>query len=277
MQVFAKRIMDLGELDGAVLLFGGPYSNFQALSGLSAWAELAGIPAERVICTGDIVGYCAQPVETVRRFRDLGYRSIAGNCERQIATRAAECGCGYDEGSTCSRLAVGWYNFANAQLQHEVRDWFATLPKWITFRHAGRRCVVIHGGASDISRFLWSCSDDQAFLSEITLLERDIGPVDCVIAGHSGQAFDRRIGRHRWINAGVIGMPDNSGTPETAFAVLEGGDLRFQHLHYDAKAARLAMEAAGLIDGYHLTLTDGWWPSEEVLPTELTRQGLAIG
>ena len=64
-----KEITHIGTKKGKLLLFGGVYSNLQALEKLIAIAEEEGIPAENCICTGDITGYCAQPEETIATFR----------------------------------------------------------------------------------------------------------------------------------------------------------------------------------------------------------------
>ncbi|HKL26714.1 MAG TPA: metallophosphoesterase family protein, partial [Desulfuromonadales bacterium] len=67
-----RRIVDLGCLNGPVLIFGGPYSNLAATQAMRAKAEELEIPPERTICTGDVVAYCAEPRETVDLIRDWG-------------------------------------------------------------------------------------------------------------------------------------------------------------------------------------------------------------
>lgn len=52
---------DLGDLDGPVLVFGGPYSNLQATRALIARADQLGVPSQNLICTGDVVAYCGDP------------------------------------------------------------------------------------------------------------------------------------------------------------------------------------------------------------------------
>ena len=138
------------------------------------------------------------------------------------------------------------------------------------------RAAVIHGGVSDIARFLWPNSPQSEFETEIKLLRHYVGDVDLVVAGHCGFAFTRQIGPVTWINAGAIGMPGHCGDPRTRFAVLENQKPQFHHLSYDHYAASQAMKDAGLHQGYHKSLVDGYWPSEEVLPAELRRE-LAIG
>ena len=271
------QVRDLGELDGPLLIFGGPYSNLQATQAVMAEAERRGIAPERMICTGDIVAYCAQPAETVAAMRDLGCAVVAGNCERQLAARAGDCGCGFEVGTLCDRLSAGWYAQAEAAMSDAAREWMAALPDMITFVHDGRRHAVIHGGARDISRFLWSVSDDDEFIEEIEYIQSVVGGIACVLAGHCGLAFTRRIGPVDWVNAGAIGMPPNDGRPETAFAILERGRATLHRLPYAHEAAQAAMRAAGLTQGYDTALGTGYWPSEEGLPPALRRAAVASG
>jgi len=265
------RHCDLGTIDGAVTLFGGPYSNLQALE------ALAGVVQGEAICTGDLVAYCADPMASVARVRAMGAAVVAGNCERQLAAGALDCGCGFDTGSTCDLLSGPWYAHARAELTPDVRDWMASLPDVISFRHAGARYAVIHGGMTDISRFLWPTSPEVDFATEIGAIEAAIGAVDAVIAGHCGLAFERRIGAHWWINAGAIGMPPNDGDVRGAYAILAQGQLTFHRLRYDHTRAAAAMRAAKLTQGYERALETGYWPSEDVLPVPLRRAARASG
>ena len=265
--------LDLGELNDPVLIFGGPYSNLQATRCvLDAAAKLA-IPADHVICTGDIVAYCANPVETISAIRDFGCAVVSGNCEQQLAAYQEDCGCGFDEGTVCDRLSASWYAYANRSVGAADRDWMADLPDLISFTHQKRRYVVVHGGLSDVSRFIWSCSADSVLSEEIDLVRGLVPDVDCVIAGHSGIPFNRRILGVDWINAGVVGMPAHDGSTETCFARLSENKITFHHLAYDHVAANKAMQAAGLTQGYDQALLDGYWPSEDVLPEELRVSG----
>ena len=268
------RHSDLGHLDGPVVVFGGPYSNFQATRAVLDHVQSMGaVP----ICTGDVVAYCARPRDTIAAIRRANCAVVAGNCEQQLATGAPDCGCGFDAGSTCDLLSAGWYGFASAQMQAQDRAWMADLPDVITFTHAGKRCAVIHGGVRDVAQFLWSTSPDAAFEAEWDVLERLIGPVDQIWAGHSGIPFQRTLRRGDWINAGVIGMPPHDGRAATRFAVLEQGRVRICDLDYDAQGAAADMVAAGLTQGYHASLTSGYWPSEDVLPPALRVSALAKG
>lgn len=267
------QVQDLGELQGPVLLFGGPYSNLPATRQLLKVAGDIGISPTQMICTGDVVAYCADPVETLAMIRDSGCAVVAGNCERQLAKRALDCGCGFAAGTVCDVLSAGWYGFCAGKIGQNDRTWMANLPDWISFQHDGARYVVVHGGASDIARMLWPVSPKAAFAAEFDRVTVEIGRVDAIICGHSGIAFQRQTAQGRWINAGVIGMPPNDGQPETRFAILDAGKLQFHRLSYPAQQARDAMQSAGLTQGYQRALTEGYWPSEEVLPPEMRAKG----
>ena len=260
---------DLGVLDQDVLLFGGPYGNRQALDAVFASAQAAGIAADHVICTGDIVAYCGAPAACVAAVRASGCAVMAGNCEVQLAQGAPDCGCGFDEGTTCDRLSVAWYAYAQTQLDVAERMWMAELPDVLSFVHHGQRYGVLHGGVSDVARFIWATDGEAVFAQEWAALEAVTGPVDAVIAGHSGLPFVRQTTRGPWINAGVIGMPPHDGAPQTRFAVLRAGQVRIEALEYDVQGACDDMTAAGLPSEYRDALKSGYWPSEDVLPAAL--------
>lgn len=260
------QVADWGILDDPLVVFGGPYSNRHALDALIKEAR-----GTTLLCTGDVVAYCAEPAQTIARLRSAGAYVIAGNCEKQLAAGAMDCGCGFDEGSACDLLSAGWFAFADRHVGAEAREWMAGLPDIVVFRHAGARYGVIHGGVRDVAQFLWSVSPKHELEAEWQALEALTGPINHVISGHSGIAFMRDIQAGRWINAGVIGMPPNRGTPETEFVRLAEGRAEICSLHYDAVGAQSAMIAAGLTQGYHTALTSGYWPSEDVLPDALRR------
>lgn len=271
------KIQDLGNLEGPVLLFGGPYANLQAFEALMAQAKALGIACERMICTGDVVAYCGDPSATLDAMRDQDISLVAGNCEKQLAAGAQDCGCGFEAGTVCDLLSAGWFAFANSQVSIPQRAWMASAPDIVTFTQAGLRYGVIHGGVHDIARFIWQTSGDDVFTQEWEAVEAAIGPVDGIIAGHSGLPFVKQIPQGVWINAGVIGMPPHDGAPQTRFATLDHGAVTFHALAYDVKAAVASMERAGLTQGYHRALQSGYWPSEDVLPPGLRRPALASG
>ncbi|WP_298917996.1 metallophosphoesterase family protein [uncultured Roseobacter sp.] len=268
---------DLGIINGPVLLFGGPYSNLHALQALIADADRFQIRGHHMICTGDVVAYCGAPAQTVDTIRQMGASVVAGNCEKQLAENAPDCGCGFDADSACDLLSQGWYPFANARVDPKARRWMGHCPDILSFRHQGARYAVIHGGWTEIARFIWPNSSNAVFEMEWCAIESSIGAVDHVIAGHCGLAFVKETPQGRWINPGVIGMPPNDGRQQTRYGILDGGEVQIHRLSYDAEAAAAAMRAAGLTGGYEAALLSGYWPSEDILPVSLRGPSLANG
>lgn len=264
-------------LDGPMLVFGGPYSNLQATRAMLAEAAARAIPPERVLCTGDVVAYGADAAATCDLVMRSGMAVLAGNCEQRLAADAPDCGCGFAEGTACDLLARDWYAHARAQVTAGQRAWMAALPTRIeVMLPDGRRLAVLHGGARDVSRFLFASTADAVLAQEIA----DAG-ANGVLAGHCGLPFLRRIGGRAWCNAGAIGMPANDGSPRGWFAVLtprpDGVRVELLPLLYDHHAAAAAMRAACLPEAYAAALETGLWPSLDVLPpAEVAARGVPL-
>jgi predicted phosphodiesterase len=269
-------VLDLGRIDQPVLIFGGPYSNIQATAALFKQALHLNIPPERMICTGDVVAYCAAPAETGKRIQDSGVHVVQGNCEISLGAEADNCGCGFEEGSTCDRLSTQWFDYARQHLDADAANWMAALPDQIRFEMSGRTLAVVHGAPSLVNRFVFPSTPAADKLSEIALTG-----CDGVICGHSGLPFTEEVDGMLWHNAGVIGLPANDGTRRTWFSMITPEDdaLRIEHLplDYDAKVAFTDMKQRGLPREYAETLLSGLWDNCDILPDEETaRQGQAL-
>jgi predicted phosphodiesterase len=267
---------DLGEIGGPLLICGGAYSNLEALSALFAEAARRGLPRERIIHTGDVVAYCANPAETAALLRDAGVHAIQGNVEESLWRASPDCGCGFDAGTACEKLSAEWFAYADTAIDADLRAWMGRLPRQLTFTMAGRRARVVHGGVGAINTFLFASTSADVLQAEFAAAHADI-----VVAGHIGIPFTRVVGERVWHNSGALGLPANDGTPRVWFSLMipDGQTIRFEHvpLDYDHERARTRMLAAGLPGGYAEVLVSGLWPSLDVLPeTERARTGVAL-
>jgi len=267
--------MNLGQFKKPLLLFGGPYSNLEALLALREQASLLNIAPDHIICTGDIVAYCGQPYETVECIRDWGIHVLMGNCEESFASDADDCGCGFDEGSSCDLLSIEWFQFANKKLMPEQRQWFSRLPRKINFTIKNNTASVVHGSANNINQFIFPSTDNADLIKQFQHIQTDI-----IIGGHSGIPFTKKIKDKSsnliWHNAGAIGMPANDGNTYTWYSVLsptsDGISFEFHRLHYDHLKAKTSMIGAGLNTPYALALESGLWPSMDILPEAERKQ-----
>jgi hypothetical protein len=259
-----------------VLVFGGCYSNVQATQALLAEARRLGVPPERMICTGDVIAYGADPHRTLALIRQAGIATVMGNCEESLAADAADCGCGFTPGSTCDRLSAAWFLHASKHVDRSDRQWMAALPRRIDLVLAGHRIAVVHGAPSRINRFVFASMPGPDIAAELAL-----AGAEGVIGGHCGVPFSRHIGACLWHNTGAIGLPANDGTPRGWFSLLtpraDGIHIRHLPLAYDHRAASQAMRAAGLPTDYADTMETGIWPSFDTLPpTEQASTGRAL-
>lgn len=261
------KVKDIGPLQGAVLVFGGPCSNLEATRAIRAEARRLEIPPQRVICTGDVVAYCAYPRETVELIRCWGIQMVQGNCEESLATDSVDCKCGFADDSPCSLLSLGWYPYARASITELQRRWMGQLPGALTFSLNGVRCRVVHGSPERINEFVFA-SDPLSNKRR----QLDLSGTDVVIGGHCGLPFGQATGSGYWLNAGVIGMPANDGTKDGWYMLLtpehEGVLTSWHRLRYDARSSRRAMLEAGLGASYADALVTGIWPSDDILPEQ---------
>lgn len=271
-----QKITTIGNLTGKLLLFGGVYSNLQALEALANLAKSENIPPENCISTGDLIGYCAQPEETIQFFKNWKASSIAGNVELQLNENAEDCGCDFTKGSRCDNFSQLWYPYAKSQLQQDSLDYLKTLPEFIQFEYAGSVCTVVHGSYFNTSEFIFKSTSWERKLPNFEATESNV-----IIAGHSGLPFNDTHNDLLWLNPGVIGMPANDGATSVWYMILDDTDasLHFEHkqLDYDYLLANKLMIERNLPNEYAKTLVTGIWDNTEILPlAETALQGQAI-
>lgn len=271
-----NREKHIGELSGKLLVFGGVYSNVQSLAKMKALAEQEQIQPHNILCTGDIVGYCAQPEESLQLIREWGIHSIAGNVELQIRNGEEDCGCNFDEESRCDVFSRQWYPYAYHSVSEEMKIWLNTLPEFIRFKYADYEGLMLHGSYKNTSEFIFHSTRWEVKESIFEETNSNL-----IIAGHCGLPFSCSEGNHHWLNAGVIGMPANDGTSRVWYMILndEKGQLNYSHqsYEYDYKTTAKLMKDNNLPQTYADTLKTGIWDNCEILPEKETKdQGMEI-
>ena len=247
-----------------MLVFGGTYSNLAATSAMRDVAKSLDISPERIICTGDVVAYCAEPAQTVELIRDWGIHVVMGNCEESLGFEEGDCGCGFEANSSCSILSITWYQYATARINAAQRHWMRELPRTLEFEILDKRFKVIHGSVDSINQFIFPSTD--ALIKQQQL---DLAAVDVLIGGHSGIPFGQAVDGRYWLNAGVVGMPANDASSSGWYMLIEpvNGELKvsWHRLAYDFQSSHLSTVDAGMRE-YGQALLDGLWPSMDILP-----------
>lgn len=266
-------ILDLGTLSGPVLLFGGAYGNLQALQALQALAAVEHFPPGQVFFTGDMAGYCAQPVECIELLQQWGVRGIAGNVELQLGSGAEDCGCNFNSEGRCDLFSRNWYAYTRAQVTQREKAWMQELPFHIGFRLNGKKVLMVHGSPDKTAGYVFASTP---WTVKREYLERT--GADIIVGGHAGLPFAQRGEGGWWINAGAIGMPANDGTDRVWCAALQvtgdGVQVRFMPFRYGSDETVRLMHLQGLPSSYAQTLKTGIWDNCEILPEwEARRQG----
>ena len=269
-QMHEKITHSLGQLDSRLLIFGGVYSNLQALQQLQIIAEELNIAPDHIICTGDVVGYCAQPEECVQTIIDWGIHSIAGNVEIQLREGEEDCGCNFDEDGRCNLFSRQWYPYAQKQLSTTSIEWMKTLPDFLHFQYDDHKVFVLHGSFRETSEFIFASTPWQIKQDNFIDTQSSV-----ILAGHCGLPFGQIKEEHYWLNAGVIGMPANDGNTSVWYMLIEpasNGTLVYEHCSFDYDHSTTAnlMRQNNLPLAYAHTLETGIWDNCEILPDKET-------
>ncbi len=267
-----NKTQHINTIKTPLLVFGGVYSNLEALQSLCKKAEELSIPSSQIICTGDIVGYCADPDSCVQFIKEWDIHSITGNVELNLIDGADDCGCNFNEGSRCDVFSKQWYPYALAQLSEESKKYLKTLPQFISFRLGGKKCFVVHGSYHNTSEFIFESTSWNIKNKNFQDANSDI-----IIAGHCGLPFLQKNKNHLWMNPGVIGMPANDGSPKVWYGIIQENNKKqfsfeLHQLEYLHQKAAHRMRENHLPISYAETLETGIWDNCEILPQEETKK-----
>src|SRR5262249_51145778 len=136
------------------------------------------------------------------------------------------------------------------------------------------RVLMCHGSPRQTNEFLWESTSSTQFLSHLS----DQYQTDVIIATHTGIKWHRDLPRDRhFVNAGVLGRPENDGQANVWFAILEAGPelhVEYVPVEYDHRRLANEMRAERLPDEFIETILTGWWTTcLEVLPAKERRRG----
>lgn len=217
-------------------------------------AEIVRDEFDEVVCLGDVAQGGPQPVETVDRLRELGWRCVFGNSDEFLLTLdpGSE---QLDEERLARLLAVG--RWSADRLGPERLELLRAYEPTVELDLAGRRLVCCHATPA---------SNEDVILPDTPrdAVETALADADVVACGHVHLQWHRRIGRKIWFSAGSAGlvyehtepMSERPYEPWAEYAVLAAdpaGALRleFRRVPYDVEAVLAATHASGVPDAEH--------------------------
>ena len=200
---------------------------------------------------GDLVGYGPWPNESVQRIRDEGIPGVAGNYDSTVATRAAHCGCKYEDArqEELSHISYAW------TLEHtspEAKALLGGLPFRIDLRPlgghvSGPAVTLLHGNHVLNTVYVYEERTDEFLAKMASGVAARTGDVICF--GHTHKPWHREIGGVHFVNTGSVGRPKDHD-PRAGYVVLELAPrepvgVQFVRVEYDVeRTAHAIVEVA---------------------------------
>lgn len=238
-------------------VFSDIHSNLEGLQAVLQEADRLGVDA--LLCCGDVIGYCADPVSCVDLVRERGVRCIRGNHERGLADLEAR------RLPNMNPLALKALHFTYETLPESYRGWLTSLPDML---QVDGFFYAFHGSPSDPDEYIFDSFEAAYAFKSLTMeYPPPANLLSCIGHTHicAAYAFDpesRRVeetevrggdhfaikpGAHYMFNVGSCGQY-RGGTPMATFAVLDLDEMyvEFRFLQYDYAATQRKILAAGL-------------------------------
>jgi len=194
--------------------------------------ELRGARVDRVVVGGDLLPgpLCAESLARLQEL-DVPVDFIRGNGEvAVVAARRGEVPPGVP---TQYLPMIDW---VARQLEDEQADFVATWPLTCSLSIPGLGGVLFcHATPRNEFEIFLPTTAEEKLLPVFSSVAESV-----IVCGHSHMQFDRRVGRHRVVNAGSIGMPFG---PTGADWLLLGPDVELRHTDYDLAAAASVVRA----------------------------------
>ncbi len=272
----AAAVAGAKRVDGGfrrVAVFGGIYNNYLALAEAIDDAGRRG--AEALFCLGDLGGFGPHPDRVFPLLRERGVRVMRGNYDVSVASGLDDCGCGYTDPRD-NRFAQISYDYTFSHTSEENRRWMAGLPPAFRFRLGDTEVATCHGSPRRLNEFLWESAAPDGLLRHFL----DAAGAGLILATHTGIKWSRRLPDGRgFVNVGVLGRPENDGTPGVWYAMLEADPERgwretFVPVRYDHERLAREMREEGLPEEFVETTLTGWWTTcLEILPAKERLRG----
>ena len=254
-----------------IAVFGGVYSNYQALAATLEDARRR--QAEALFCLGDLGGFGPCPDRVYPLLREAGVQVMRGNYDVSLASGLEDCGCGYTDPRDNYYAALS-YAYTFRHTSEENKRWLRTLPDVLRVQLGRYRLHMCHGSPRQVNEFLWESTTPDGFLTKLC---RD-HDAEVLLCTHTGIKWHRRLPNDRHaVNVGVIGRPENDGETHVWYTLLTAApdlEVTFIPVHYDYEALARDMRQEQLPEAFVETIRTGWWTTcLEVLPGKERARG----
>lgn len=231
------------------------HSNWEALEAVLEVLDREGVG--RILCTGDVVGYGADPVRCLETLEARHTVMVAGNHDWAVAGKLD-----LDWFNERARTALEW---TKTHLPEETRVRLGELPLvW-----QDETVTLVHGSLHEPETFpyIFDLQDAQRSLSLQKTQVAFVGHTH-VPAAYALEKGQVTRGRARWghlmnaqralINVGSVGQP-RDGDPRASFCVYDAdqGTFEIRRVVYPVETTQAKIRKAGLPDSLARRLERG--------------------
>lgn len=204
-------------------LLGDIHGNALALQAVLAAASSSGV--EKLLVTGDMVGYYYAPLQVLELLRQWDRYMVRGNHEDMLnAARSDPAFLAQVDARYGTGLRIAIEQFGTQQL-----DELCNLPHPLELVLDGCKVLLCHGTPWDIDHYVYPDAE-QELLERCALQEFDL-----VVLGHTHYPMQRRVGDTLIVNPGSVGQPRNRQPgAHWAFFDTVSRNLEFHQEQYDA-------------------------------------------
>ncbi len=236
------------------------HANLEALT--AVLERIMALKARKIVCLGDMVGYNANPNETLDIWRKEKVLCVLGNHDASASGIEAP-----EDFNAVARAAVLW---TREQLTVENREFLRKLPRERRFRN----CFVFHGSIHDTDRYILYLDDAVENFNRLESLPGRVSlgffghthvrtvlslEADVLTASVSSKDLTLSPEKRYLINPGSVGQP-RDGDPRAAFLVYDDQNRRitFHNVEYDVRSCQEKIIRAGLPPELAERLSGGW-------------------
>jgi predicted phosphodiesterase len=255
-----------------IACLGGVYSNYLALQ--AALDDLRKRDVEAIFCLGDLGAFGPYPDRTIEMVQQNNVLCLQGNYDDSIGNALDDCQCGYTDPRD-NYFAQISYDYTLKNSSASSRAFLRTLPQQRRIRLGQTETLLCHGSPRRVNEFLWESTTSSQFLNEL-LVQHE---VSLMLATHTGIKWQRELAAGQFVNVGVLGRPENDGTPRVWYTLIEttaaGVAVEFVPVDYDHMRLGREMQSEGLPQEFIDTILHGWWSTcLEILPVKERRRGI---
>jgi predicted phosphodiesterase len=254
-----------------IALFGGVYSNYLALDAAITDARARGI--SDLYCLGDLGAFGPFPDRVFPILQRHNVQCIQGNYDDSIGNDLDNCQCGYTDERDNYYANIS-YQYTQQHTSADNKAFLRHLPRTRIIQVEQTRILLCHGSPRKLNEFLWESTSPDHFLEPFFSQHA----VDVIAVTHTGIKWPRQLPSGLFVNVGVLGRPENDGTTNVWYTILEMSGsktaVEFVPVEYDYQQLAQDMQNEQLPSEFIDTINTGWWTTcLEVLPQKERTSG----